>query len=260
MKKRLSIMTIIICLFTLFSNVIDVKAGTVNLNINGSDTVVVGNTIDLTVRASDITGFSGGLATVQGDISFDDNFLTYVKYQNASSSLSSSYGTTTKRFVSLGMGGEYISSSDNLITITFRAKQVGTTDVGINNIVVGDTKAIVHSANANVKHINIVNQSNENDNTSSSDGNKVDKNNGNKNNSNNNSSGNKTTSNSKTKSSDNDLESLTINNSKISPAFQKSITTYNVTVPNEVSKLVIDYKKSDEKATVSIVGNENLSW
>ena len=259
MKKRLSIMTIIICLFTLFSNVIDVKAGTVNLNINGSDTVVVGNTIDLTVRASDITGFSGGLATVQGDISFDDNFLTYVKYQNASSSLSSSYGTTTKRFVSLGMGGEYISSSDNLITITFRAKQVGTTDVGINNIVVGDTKAIVHSANANVKHINIVNQSNENDNTSSSDGNKVDKNNGNKNNSNNNSSGNKTTSNSKTKSSDNDLESLTINNAKISPAFQKSITTYNVTVPNEVSKLVIDYKKSDEKATVSIVGNENLS-
>lgn len=259
MKKRLSIMTIIICLFTLFSNVIDVKAGTVNLNINGSDTVVVGNTIDLTVRASDITGFSGGLATVQGDISFDDNFLTYVKYQNASSSLSSSYGTTTKRFVSLGMGGEYISSSDNLITITFRAKQVGTTDVGINNIVVGDTKAIVHSANANVKHINIVNQSNENDNTSSSDGDKVDKNNGNKNNSNNNSSGNKTTSNYKTKSSDNDLESLTINNAKISPAFQKSITTYNVTVPNEVSKLVIDYKKSDEKATVSIVGNENLS-
>ena len=173
--------------------------------------------------------------------------------------MSSSYGTTTKRFVSLGMGGEYISSSDNLITITFRAKQVGTTDVGINNIVVGDTKAIVHSANANVKHINIVNQSNENDNTSSSDGNKVDKNNDNKNNSNKNSSGNKTTSNSKTKSSDNDLESLTINNAKISPAFQKSITTYNVTVPNEVSKLVIDYKKSDEKATVSIVGNENLS-
>lgn len=262
MKKRLSIMTIIICLFTLFSNVIDVKAGTVNLNINGSDTVVVGNTIDLTVRASDITGFSGGLATVQGDISFDDNFLTYVKYQNASSSLSSSYGTTTKRFVSLGMGGEYISSSDNLITITFRAKQVGTTDVGINNIVVGDTKAIVHSANANVKHINIVGEStenNNNNNSSSSDGNKVDKNNGNKNNSNKNSSGNKTTSNSKTKSSDNDLESLTINNAKISPAFQKSITTYNVTVPNEVSKLVIDYKKSDEKATVSIVGNENLS-
>ena len=260
MKKRLSIMTIIICLFTLFSNVIDVKAGTVNLNINGSDTVVVGNTIDLTVRASDITGFSGGLATVQGDISFDDNFLTYVKYQNASSSLSSSYGTTTKRFVSLGMGGEYISSSDNLITITFRAKQVGTTDVGINNIVVGDTKAIVHSANANVKHINRVGESTDNNNNNnSSDGNKVDKNNGNKNNSNKNSSGNKTTSNSKTKSSDNDLESLTINNAKISPSFQKSITTYNVTVPNEVSKLVIDYKKSDEKATVSIVGNENLS-
>ena len=129
MKKRLSIMTIIICLFTLFSNVIDVKAGTVNLNINGSDTVVVGNTIDLTVRASDITGFSGGLATVQGDISFDDNFLTYVKYQNASSSLSSSYGTTTKRFVSLGMGGEYISSSDNIKCRLLRTYYTSAVDI-----------------------------------------------------------------------------------------------------------------------------------
>ena len=254
MKRKLNIAVIIVFLFTWFINISDVQAGTVNLSINGNDTVVVGDTIELTVKASDITGFQGGLATVQGDISFDDNFLTYEKYQNASSSLSSSYGSSTRRFVSLGMGGEYISSSDNLITITFRAKQVGTTKVGINSIIVGDTKAIPHSAIANTKEITIVAQNNEGNNNSSG-GNKPNTNSSNKHSN----SSNKVTSGSKTKSSDNDLESLTINNAKISPEFSKSNTTYNVTITKEVSKLDINYKTSNEKAKVSIVGNDNLT-
>ena len=124
--KKLKYVFSFILLF--FISILSVDAASFKISTNKS-TVVVGNTIDLTVRASDITGFSGGLATVQGDISFDDNFLTYVKYQNASSSLSSSYGTTTKRFVSLGMGGEYISSSDNIKCLLLRTYYTSAVDI-----------------------------------------------------------------------------------------------------------------------------------
>ena len=68
MKKRFHILIAIICVSILFVNILDVSAGVVNISIEGSPTVVVGNTIDLTVKASDITGFNKGLATVQGDL------------------------------------------------------------------------------------------------------------------------------------------------------------------------------------------------
>lgn len=249
MKRNLSILITIILTSILCINVLDVSAGTVNINIDGSSTVVVGNTIDLTVKASDITGFDKGLATVQGDLVFDNGYLEYVKYTNASSSLSSSYGTTTQRFVSLGMGGEYISSSGNLITITFRAKKIGTTEVSIKDIVVGDTKAIPHTANASSKSIEIVNESKEPAPTPSKDKDKVSGS----------SSTKKPSTNSSSKSTNNDLESLTVNNAKISPSFSKSTTTYQVTIPSDVSKLDLDYKLADHKATVKVVGNDNLN-
>ena len=70
-KKSLIIIGIISILFT--GSVLDVRAGTVNFSIQGSNTVSVNNNIELTVRAADITGFNVGLATAQGDISYDNN-------------------------------------------------------------------------------------------------------------------------------------------------------------------------------------------
>lgn len=253
MRKKLSIITTIICAFIIFINTLDVSAGTIDLSIEGNSTVVVGNTIDITVKASNIIGFDKGLATAQGDISFDRNFLEYVKYKNASSSLSSSYGTTTQRFVSLGMGGEYISSSDNLITLTFKAKQVGTTEVSLHDTVVGDTKAIVHTAKTSPKTIQIVGEgtkpsgSNSSPSTNSKPQRKPSVNKGN--------SASKASS---SKSSNNSLESLVINNAKMAPSFSPTNTNYQVTVPHDVSKLDISYKAADSKAKVEIVGNGSL--
>lgn len=260
-KKSLIIIGIISILFT--GSVLDVRAGTVNFSIQGSDTVSVNNNIELTVRAADITGFNGGLATAQGDISYDNNYLEYVKYQDSSPSLTVSFGSTTKRFVALGMNGEAIKSSEDIITLTFRAKQVGSTTVGINNMVVGDVKAISHSANVSVKNITIVDEKkedNSNDNndkkdTSSNKGNNSGSKKNNSFNSNKNNSNNSTTSN---KSSNNLLDSLTINNAKMSPAFSKDVTSYSITVPKDVNKLDLDYKLSDSKASVKVVGNDNL--
>ena len=260
-KKSLIIIGIISILFT--GSVLDVRAGTVNFSIQGSDTVSVNNNIELTVRAADITGFNGGLATAQGDISYDNNYLEYVKYQDSSPSLTVSFGSTTKRFVALGMNGEAIKSSEDIITLTFRAKQVGSTTVGINNMIVGDVKAISHSANVSVKNITIVDEKkedNSNDNndkkdTSSNKGNNSGSKKNNSSNSNKNNSNNSTASN---KSSNNLLDSLTINNAKMSPTFSKDVTSYSITVPKDVNKLDLDYKLSDSKASVKVVGNANL--
>lgn len=260
-KKSLIIIGIISILFT--GSVLDVRAGTVNFSIQGSNTVSVNNNIELTVRAADITGFNGGLATAQGDISYDNNYLEYVKYQDSSPSLTVSFGSTTKRFVALGMNGEAIKSSEDIITLTFRAKKVGSTTVGINNMVVGDVKAISHSANVSVKNITIVDEKkedNSNDNndkkdTSSNKGNNSGSKKNNSSNSNKNNSNNSTASN---KSSNNLLDSLTINNAKMSPTFSKDVTSYSITVPKDVNKLDLDYKLSDSKASVKVVGNDNL--
>ena len=260
-KKSLIIIGIISILFT--GSVLDVRAGTVNFSIQGSNTVSVNNNIELTVRAADITGFNSGLATAQGDISYDNNYLEYVKYQDSSPSLTVSFGSTTKRFVALGMNGEAIKSSEDIITLTFRAKQVGSTTVGINNMVVGDVKAISHSANVSVKNITIVDEKkedNSNDNndkkdTSSNKGNNSGSKKNNSSNSNKNNSNNSTASN---KSSNNLLDSLTINNAKMSPTFSKDVTSYSITVPKDVNKLDLDYKLSDSKASVKVVGNDNL--
>lgn len=259
-KKSLIIIGIISILFT--GSVLDVRAGTVNFSIQGSGTVSVNNNIELTVRAADITGFNGGVATAQGDISYDNNYLEYVKYQDSSPSLTVSFGSTTKRFVALGMNGEAIKSSEDIITLTFRAKQVGSTTVGINNMVVGDVKAISHSANVSVKNITIVDEKkedNSNDNndkkdTSSNKGN----NSGSKKNNSSNSNKNNNNSTASNKSSNNLLDSLTINNAKMSPAFSKDVTSYSITVPKDVNKLDLDYKLSDSKASVKVVGNDNL--
>lgn len=260
-KKSLIIIGIISILFT--GSVLDVRAGTVNFSIQGSDTVSVNNNIELTIRAADITGFNGGLATAQGDVSYDNNYLEYVKYQDSSPSLTVSFGSTTKRFVALGMNGEAIKSSEDIITLTFRAKQVGSTTVGINNMVVGDVKAISHSANVSVKNITIVDEKKEDNSNDNNDKKDISSNKGNnsgskKNNSSNSNKNNSNNSTASNKSSNNLLDSLTINNAKMSPTFSKDVTSYSITVPKDVNKLDLDYKLSDSKASVKVVGNDNL--
>lgn len=61
------------------------------------------------------------------------------------------------------------------------------------------------------------------------------------------------------KSSDNYLKSLTINSSHdIYPSFDKKVTSYNITVPYEVDKLVLNAIANHPRARVKITGNENF--
>lgn len=249
MKKHIKRLSAILLIAIFVSiNTLDVFAGSVTLSFDGPDTVKVNENITLTVKASDISGLTDGLATAQGDIVFDNAYLEYSSFKAVSSNLNVSYGTKARRFVALGLGGEYVTSSDNLFTLTFKAKQVGQTKLNINSVVIGDTKAIIHSSNVLEKTINIVDGGN---NTPPTNNNKPSKP----------STGTtppKKPSTGSNKSSDNTLESLVIADSKISPSFHKDTTTYNVVVPSDIKKLDIKYVTTDKNAKVSISGADNL--
>lgn len=250
MKKHIKRLSAIL-LIAIFASIstLDVFAGSVTLSFDGPDTVKVNDSITLTVRASDINGLTNGLATAQGDIVFDSAYLEYSSFKAISSTLSVSYGTKAKRFVALGLGGEYVTSNDNLFSLTFKAKQVGQTKLNIKDVVIGDTKAIIHSSNVLEKTVTIVDSANDTPPatpTKPSTG--VTKP----------STKPSTSSSSNKKSSDNTLESLVVVDSKMSPSFHKDTTTYNVVVPSNINKLDIKYVTSDKNARVSISGADNI--
>ena len=60
-------------------------------------------------------------------------------------------------------------------------------------------------------------------------------------------------------SGDNSLQSLTLSQGTLSPAFQYNTTSYTASVGSDVTSITVDAKTSNEKATVeSISGNDNL--
>jgi len=250
MKKYVKILTtIILATFIVGANILEVSAGSVVLNFKGNDTVRVGEELTLTVEARDIQGLTNGLATAQGDLVFDQAYLEYVSFQTVSKKLSVSYGTKTKRFVALGLGGEYVPDSDDLFTLTFKAKQMGTTTLSIKDVVIGDTKAIIHSSNVVDKTVTIIGL--DQDIPASTNKTPPAKAPSRKP---------STTSTKKddNKSSDNQLKSLLVNNAKMSPAFSSDILDYQVVIPSNVNKLDLKYITNDSKATVKVEGNTNL--
>ena len=260
-KLKVSILIIVSIFISLIYT--NVYAGSVDVSFSGNDTYYVGDTVELTVKVSNVTSFTNGLATLQADIGFDEGYLEYVKAEDVSSDLSVSYGVKTKRFVALGMSGEYVASSGNLLKLTFKAKTPGKTTVSLTNTVVGDTSAIVHTANVSNKPITILKAGDDPAPTPAPDsGDKKDS--GGKS-SGGNSGGSKSTTptsktdTNKTKSSDATLSKLFVNNSKMSPSFSSSVTSYKVEVANEVSKAEISFETTDPKAKAEIIGNTSLS-
>ena len=55
------------------------------------------------------------------------------------------------------------------------------------------------------------------------------------------------------------LATLTLKNGKLTPAFQKDVYTYEVTLTEDLSEIEIDAIASIEGASVEIIGNENLT-
>jgi len=60
------------------------------------------------------------------------------------------------------------------------------------------------------------------------------------------------------KSSNNTLSALTVAEGKITPAFEKDVREYALTIPYEITEVNITATPSDSKATVAIEGNKDL--
>lgn len=241
MRKKIGLR--LLCIFATLAFVFNVYAGSVTVGFSSKDSVTVNQNIDVIVTVADVDGLTDGVATVQGDISFDESYLEYVKHEDVSSSLSVSYGAKTKRFVALGMGGEYVAHADRLLKLTFKAKRAGTTTIKVGNVIVGDTKAIMHSSNVQEKTIRIVDASHPSTPIPINPSNDIK------------APVNKAPS---KKSSDASLSKLVVNNAKMTPAFHSNVTEYQVEVSKDVEKLQLDYVTSNKNAKVSVVGNEKL--
>ena len=62
-----------------------------------------------------------------------------------------------------------------------------------------------------------------------------------------------------TKSNNNNLKALSISNVTLNPAFNSNVTSYNSTVENSVSSVVVSATKAHDKATVTGTGTINLN-
>ncbi len=85
-----------------------------------------------------------------------------------------------------------------------------------------------------------------------------DNNNNNSNNSSSNNNNSTDTEEKEEKSSNANLASLTIGSGTLTPKFNKSTTTYAVTLEDDVTSLTVNAKAEDSKAKVEISGNTNL--
>lgn len=61
-----------------------------------------------------------------------------------------------------------------------------------------------------------------------------------------------------TKSSDNYLKDIIINEGELKPKFDQNVNTYNITVPNEITKLNVNAIVNNSKAVTNITGNSDF--
>ena len=61
-----------------------------------------------------------------------------------------------------------------------------------------------------------------------------------------------------TKSDNANLKTLVVEGQTLSPEFSKTTTSYTIQIANEITNLEVKAEAEDEKATVSVKGNENL--
>mgnify|MGYP003294205029 CR=1 FL=1 len=189
-----------------------------------SSKVQVGDTVKVTVTVSTISTVP--LGSWEFAVGYDTNTLTYVSSTLESGLKSSGYTLNNK-------------VHSKTYTLSFKAKKAGTGTVTIKNPLVVDfnTESPVTTAVSGAS-INIVEPvktptSNTTSNTTS----------------------NQTSNVTKAKSANNYLSAIAVSGGYvIAPKFDKNVSVYNVTVPNEVRSIKIAAKQEDAKAKIAGTG------
>lgn len=234
--KRITVFGLI-CLLTaglLFGHVQDVYAGSATVSVSASaSSVTTGSTVTVTVGISADEPVGYGVA-----ISYDASIL---EYQGGGDN----GGGGTVTILNEGDG----SSSSFSRTLTFKAVGNGSTTVstsafagGLFGYNTGDMAVTYGSASITVS---APQQSTEGNGGGSGNGNGGGEGNGN-------------TSAPPSGSGDNLLKSLEISPGTLSPAFQSSVTSYTVQLPEDTKSIVVSAVPNDSKAKVTVSHNNDL--
>jgi len=150
MKKNNKTLYFIILSFFLFLCPLKVLAGSATTGFNGSNSVYVGNTIDVTLYVGSVNDTNGGLAAFGGNLSYSTDKLELI-------------GTTSLAPFNVelagskfgGFGANTINGSSNIMKLTFKAKAVGSTTISYSGSSQPDASAASVSISGCSKTINI---------------------------------------------------------------------------------------------------------
>lgn len=124
MKKKY--VGLFLSLATSFIGINGVEAAKVS--IIGSDNATVGERITLNVRVSELDEES--VIGIGGQIAYDEKYLELVAMEGMTNPYSVDYNIKNAKFAGIDFGGKGFNEDKNILKITFKVKQEGTTTVG----------------------------------------------------------------------------------------------------------------------------------
>ena len=217
MKKILN--GLIIAFVVLFGTISSVfAAGSASGSFSGSSTVTTGNNVSLSINVSNVSGPSDGkIYSLGGFVHFDPEYLQYVSFDGAGG-WSGSTGTLQSNQIKIATLDLSLSkgvSNGAVGTIVFKTKKAGTTTVSMSGAEATDQSGDMEfGVTFGTKSITIQDPAPAQD------------------------------SNSK-------LASLSVDGYSISPSFNASTKSYNVTVPEGTSSVKVNATAASNKATLS---------
>ena len=219
MKKIKYLITSLI-LVLIFSSVNVFAAGSISVS-SSSKTVIVGNTVKVTVKVNGLVTFKtvnnekkvnkNGVGTWEYCISYDSSLL------KLTSSTADAYTCVKTGLVGLSKQSE---------TFTFKALKSGTANVGVKSFALYDYEDETQmKSSAGSVSIKLMTQSELQ----------------------------------ATYSTNANLKGISVDSYKLDPSFKKDVFVYNVDVENDVEKVTISASKEDSTASISGTGTKSLS-
>lgn len=218
--KKINKLLIVLSTIFIFTNV---KAASATVEFGGNSTVNVGDNITISMYISNVNDAVGGIVSVGGNLTFDNEYLEYVSSTGASSPYAFQINTNAN-YIIAGLDptlSNGITTKTQVFTFVFKAKKEGTAKVTLTNQKLSDTSSKV-PATVIDKVITI--------------------------------KGSVTP-----KSNDANLKSLSVDGYTLSSPFNSNILSYEVTVPNDVTEVNISGSKSDNNATITGLGKITLT-
>lgn len=222
MRRKIKYLLLII-LCNLFITKVYAASASIKASASSSK-VQIGDTVTVKVNVSS----GSNLGTWEFNVGYDSKVFSFVS------------STLENDLTSLGVVNN-ANTKNKEYTLKFKAKAAGTGKFTINNAEVWllDEEHI----NPSISNATVTVESNSN--SSSNNSNKSSNNTSNK-------------TEDKKKSANNYLSKLEVDGYKISPSFNKNTTKYNISVPNDVSKVKISAKAEDSDASISGTGEHEV--